>query len=403
MLASAIAAASDNDVTLLEKNGKVGKKLYITGKGRCNVTNYCAPSEFLENVVTNPKFLMSAVYSFPPEALMRIIEEEGVPLTVERGDRVFPSSGKSSDIIRALQQFCARNKVKIQLNCTVFSIFKRENVFHIKTSEGEYTADRVIIATGGVSYPLTGSTGDGYTFAKSFGHSLVKPKPSLCALILKENYIKELEGLSLKNVTASVFSGDKIAASEFGEMLFTSNGVSGPIILTLSAYINKLIDGGKKLVLSIDLKPALSLEQLDNRIINDFKLNTNKEFKNSLNDLLPRKLIPVIVALSDITPETKVNVISAEKRKNLAFLLKNLNFNVRSLDKIDAAVITSGGISVKEVNPKTMESKLVSGLYFAGEVLDVDALTGGYNLQIAFSTAYAAAKAAGSNIASNAE
>lgn len=392
MLASAIAAERGNEVILTEKNEKLGKKLYITGKGRCNVTNDCPPDKFLENVVTNAKFLTSAIYAFPPEKMMNLLENEGLNLTVERGDRVFPSSNKSSDVIKTLQQKCVRAGVKILLNCTVFSIFKQENVFCVKTSQGDITADKVIIATGGVSYPTTGSTGDGYKFAKCFGHSVSKRLPSLCGVNVAENYVKELEGLSLKNVTASIVDDGKKIYSEFGEMLFTARGVSGPVILTLSARINKLLDSGRKLSLCVDFKPALNEKELDARVLSDFSKYCNKEFKNSLNDLLPQKAIPVFVSVSGINEDTKVNQISAENRRKIVGLLKNFTFSVVGLENIDNAVVTSGGVSVREINPKTMESKIVKDLYFVGEVIDVDALTGGFNLQIAFATAYAAAQ-----------
>lgn len=392
MLASAITAENGNDVTLIEKNEKLGKKLYVTGKGRCNVTNDCTAQKFLENVVTNSKFLNGAIYAFPPESMMDLLESEGLRLTVERGNRVFPSSNKSSDVIKVLQQKCSRAGVKIQLNCNVLSVYKRENVFIVKTSSGDFSADKVIIATGGVTYPSTGSTGDGYAIAKSFGHSIERPLPSLCGITVKENFINELEGLSLKNVNLSILNGTKTVFSDFGEMLFTSNGISGPIVLSASANINKLIFNKVSLTASIDLKPALSDNELDARVLSDFSANSNKAYKNSLDGLLPKKLIPLIIKLSEIDPDTKINQIVAEKRKKLVFLLKNLRFSVKSLDDIKNAVVTSGGVSVKEINPKTMESKLVDGLYFIGEVIDVDALTGGFNLQIDFSTAYAAAK-----------
>ncbi len=392
MLASAIAAENGNDVTLIEKNEKLGKKLYITGKGRCNVTNDCTPQKFLENVVTNPKFLTGCIYAFPPEKLMDMLENEGLRLTVERGNRVFPSSNKASDVIRVLQQKCERAGVKTRLNCKVLSVSKQDGKFTVKTNEGDLFADKVIVATGGVTYPTTGSTGDGYAIARSFGHTVAKPLPSLCGVLVKENYVKELEGLSLKNVSLTVKNGDKNVFSDFGEMLFTSNGISGPIVLSASANINKLVANKVKLNIYVDLKPALSEKELDARVLSDFSANSNKAFKNSLDELLPKKLIPVMVRLSGISPDTKVNQIPAENRKYLVNLLKNLPFSVLSLENIEGAVVTSGGVSVKEINPKSMESKIVEGLYFTGEVIDVDALTGGFNLQIAFATAYAVAK-----------
>ncbi len=391
MLASSMIS-KNNKVILVEKNEKLGKKLYITGKGRCNVTNDCAPREFLENVVTNAKFLQSAIYGFTSEDMMAFLEENGLSLVVERGNRVFPESQKSSDVIKTLANACAKNNVEVRLNTTVESVKKVENEFIVATNKGEITCDAVVVATGGVSYPLTGSTGDGYEFAKSFGHDVIKPCASLCPIRVEEQKIaKELEGLSLKNVDVSVLKDGKKIAGEFGEMIFTAFGVSGPTILSLSAKINKICLINVKI--SIDLKPALTYETLDKRVLSDFKNYSNKEFKNALSDLLPKKLIPVIVKLSGIKEDTKVNVISAENRKNLVNLLKNFDFSVKSLAPIEEAVVTSGGVNVKEINPKTFESKLVENLFFIGEVVDVDAYTGGFNLQIAWSSAVAVARA----------
>lgn len=391
MLASSMIS-KNNKVILVEKNEKLGKKLYITGKGRCNVTNDCAPREFLENVVTNAKFLQSAIYGFTSEDMMAFLEENGLSLVVERGNRVFPESQKSSDVIKTLANACAKNNVEVRLNTTVESVKKVGNEFIVATNKGEITCDAVVVATGGVSYPLTGSTGDGYEFAKSFGHDVIKPRASLCPIRVQEQKIaKELEGLSLKNVDVSVLKDGKKIAGEFGEMIFTAFGVSGPTILSLSAKINKI--DLKNVKISIDLKPALTYETLDKRVLSDFKNYSNKEFKNALSDLLPKKLIPVIVKLSGIKEDTKVNVISAENRKNLVNLLKNFDFSVKSLAPIEEAVVTSGGVNVKEINPKTFESKLVENLFFIGEVVDVDAYTGGFNLQIAWSSAVAVARA----------
>lgn len=393
LLASSLIAENGNSVTLVEKNEKLGKKLYITGKGRCNVTNDCSPRDFLDSVITNPKFLTGAVNAFSSEDMMSLLQGEGLTLAVERGDRVFPASNKSNDVIKTLVKRCERFNVKILLNTAVRHIVKKNGIFEIGTDNGILTADKVVVATGGVSYPVTGSTGDGYIFAKTFGHTVIKPKPSLCPVILKDIIVKELEGLSLKNVNAAVMDENgKVIAEEFGEMLFTADGVSGPIILTLSSIINKIPDTNK-LFLVIDLKPALDEKTLDVRVLKDFAENNNRVFKNSLGALLPQKLIPVIVELSGIDSGAKVNMISSEDRKNFVKLLKNLTFSVKSLDSIDRAIVTSGGVNVKEINPKTMESKIVDGLFFIGEVLDVDALTGGFNLQIAFSTAFAASRA----------
>lgn len=396
LLASSMIAERGHDVTVLEKNEKTGKKLYITGKGRCNVTNDCSPSDFLENVVTNAKFIQSAIYGFPPEKTMETLENYGLRLTVERGNRVFPSSNKSSDVIKTLSKACDKAGVTTVLNAEVVSVAKNsDGKFEIKTRAGEnYSSDAVVIATGGVSYPLTGSTGDGYAFAKSFGHGVVEPKPSLCPIWVKEKETaKELEGLSLKNVEVNVFKDGRKIFSQFGEMMFTANGISGPVVLTISAEINKT--DMKNIAVSIDLKPALTTDELDKRVLGDFGKYSNKEFKNALNDLLPKKLIPVIVKLSEIPENTKVNLISSKMRKKLVNLLKNFTFNVLSLAPISEAVVTSGGINVKEINPKTFESKLVKNLFFIGEVLDVDAYTGGFNLQIAWSTAYAVSRALG--------
>lgn len=390
MLASAISAREGNQVTLLEKNEKLGKKLYITGKGRCNVTNCCSETEFLDNVVSNPKFLTSAIYRFSPQYLMELLESEGLKLTIERGDRVFPSSNKASDVTKTLTRFAERNGVEIKLNCEVLSLFKNDNLFCLKTNLGDFSAEKVIVSTGGLSYSATGSTGLGYAFAKSFGHTVIEPVPSLCGIILKDSCVKELEGLALKNICASVYQDNKVVAMESGEMLFTSNGVSGPAILSLSAKINRKDFSCQRYSLGIDLKPALSLEQLDARLIRDFEKYVNCDFQNALKDLLPKSLISVFVLKSQIAPYLKVNQITSAQRKSVAILLKNFSFNILRLEGFERAVVTSGGVSTKEVNPKTMESKLCSGLFFTGETLDVDAYTGGYNLQIAFSTGYLA-------------
>lgn len=391
MLASSMIS-KNNKVILVEKNEKLGKKLYITGKGRCNVTNDCAPREFLENVVTNAKFMQSAIYGFTSEDTMAFLEENGLSLVVERGNRVFPKSNKSSDVIKTLSNALLNNGVEVRLNTVVESVKKAGDIFIVATSNGNIECDAVVVATGGVSYPLTGSTGDGYKFAKSFSHDIVRPKASLCPIrVVEQNIAKELEGLSLKNVDVSVIKDGKKIVGEFGEMIFTAFGVSGPTILSISANINKIDLNNTKI--SIDLKPALTYEELDKRVLSDFRLFSNKEFKNALSDLLPKKLIPVIVRLSGIKEDTKVNVISAENRKNLVHLLKNFDFSVKSLAPIEEAVVTSGGVNVKEINPKTFESKKVQNLYFIGEVVDVDAYTGGFNLQIAWSSAVAAARA----------
>lgn len=390
LMAAGSAAQSGADVTLAEKNEKSGKKLYITGKGRCNVTNACAPMEFLEKVVSGNKFLMSAINAFSPQDTIDFLQKNGLKTVIERGNRVFPASGKSSDVISALTAYALNSGAEILTCSCVESIGKLTDKegFSAVVSGKEYEFDKVVIATGGVSYPSTGSTGDGYRFAEKFGHSVIKPKPSLVPLTVAENYVKRLEGLSLKNVGVSAYFQGRKIFDEQGEMLFTSNGVSGPLILSLSARISRMDQ--KAVGISVDLKPALTEEMLDNRLLRDFSEAINKQFKNALDGLLPKSLIPVIVELSGISPEQKVHQITKENRKNLVNLIKNLKFSVIGNGGFNQAVITSGGVSLKEINPKTMESKLVKGLYFAGEVLDLDALTGGYNIQIALSTGRAA-------------
>ena len=390
LMAAGSAAQSGADVTLAEKNEKSGKKLYITGKGRCNVTNACAPMEFLEKVVSGNKFLMSAINAFSPQDTIDFLQKNGLKTVIERGNRVFPASGKSSDVISALTAYALNSGAEILTCSCVESIGKLTDKegFSAVVSGKEYEFDKVVIATGGVSYPSTGSTGDGYRFAEKFGHSVTEPKPSLVPLTVAENYVKRLEGLSLKNVGVSAYFQGRKIFDEQGEMLFTSNGVSGPLILSLSARISRMDQ--KAVGISVDLKPALTEEMLDNRLLRDFSEAINKQFKNALDGLLPKSLIPVIVELSGISPEQKVHQITKENRKNLVNLIKNLKFSVIGNGGFNQAVITSGGVSLKEINPKTMESKLVKGLYFAGEVLDLDALTGGYNIQIALSTGRAA-------------
>ncbi len=369
-------------VTVFERNEKAGKKIYITGKGRCNFTNLCSQSDFLASVVNGSKFLLSSINGFPPQNAIDFFERLGMPSVVERGNRAFPLSGKASDVTAALTREIARSGGEILLNKRIDGVTKEGEKFVLTSGNEKFFFDKLILATGGVSYPSTGSTGDGYKFARSFGHTIVEPRAALSPIVLKED-VSSLEGLSLKNVSARVGK-----YSEFGEMLFTHNGVSGPVILTLSSKINRQ-EGG---CLSIDLKPALTVSELDKRLIRDFNANINRDFKNSLSDLLPKSLIPYMVDRSGIYPDKKVNLITKEERHRLVELIKNLAFTVDSLEKIDYAIVTSGGVSLKEVSPSSMESKLVSGLYIVGELLDVDALTGGYNLHIAWATAFAAAK-----------
>lgn len=388
-MAAGTLAERGFDVTLADKNEKTGKKLYITGKGRCNVTNECDGKEFLASVVSNPKFLMSAINAFDSYDTVDFLQKNGLNTVTERGNRVFPASQKSSDVIKTFTDYCRKNGVKILLSAKVVGVKSDGEDFVVSFSDKTERFQKVIVATGGLSYPSTGSTGDGYEIAKSFGHKIVKPVQALVPIELNEPWVQKLSGLSLKNVRCSVTAGEKEIASDFGEMLFTHKGVSGPIILSLSSKINRLNPNGLKLL--VDLKPALSDDVLDARLQRDFAELNLKQFKNSLDGLLPKSLVPVIVGLSKIDPEQKVGQITREQRKNLVHLLKNLTFSVKKLAGFEEAIITAGGVDVKEINPKTMESKLQKGLYFVGEVLDVDALTGGFNIQIALSTAYAAA------------
>ena len=392
MMAAVTAAERGCEVILLEKNEKLGKKLFITGKGRCNVTNAADMEILFKNVCRNEKFLYSAFYGYDNQALMAFIEEEGCPLKVERGDRVFPVSDHSSDIIAAFSGALRKRNVDIRLNTEVKSIlYMEDRAVGVNLANGKtLKADKIIVCTGGISYASTGSTGDGYRFAKESGHRFVEPKPALVPLEIRESWCKELMGLSLKNVTLTMMKGKKKLYEEFGEMLFTHFGVSGPLVLSASSYYN----GDPDTMLYLDLKPALTTEQLDKRILRDFEENMNKQFKNSLGGLFPAKLIPVMIDLSGIHPEKKVNEVSREERQNFVQLIKNLPLTVTGTRSFAEAIITRGGVSVKDVNPSTMESKLIQNLYFAGEVLDLDALTGGFNLQIAWSTGHLAGESA---------
>ncbi len=392
LISAYFSAVNGDKVILLEKNEKLGKKIYITGKGRCNITNDCEPEEFLKNVVTNPKFLFGAIYAFPPQKIIDLLDGAGLSLKTERGRRVFPMSDKSSDVIKALENLCRSSGVDIHLNERVERIITdNEAVNKVVTSSNEYICDKIIVCTGGKSYPSTGSTGDGYHFAKSLGHNIISPKSALCPIEIKGDFCKSLQGVSLKNVSLHVKRKGKTIFSELGEMIFTHFGISGPIVLSASSYINKYPLSEMELVL--DLKPALTDEQLDNRILRDFLKYKNRDLQNSLNDLLPKSLIKAIIELTKIQPFKKNDVITKEERKRLVDCLKRIKLDIKGLRPIEEAIITSGGVDCKQINPKTMESKLVKGLYFAGEVIDVDALTGGYNLQIAFATAYLAANA----------
>ncbi len=392
MLCAYFRSLNNENVILIEKNEKLGKKLYITGKGRCNLTNNVEVESFLNNVVSNPKFLLSSLYSFSPESTIIFFEKLGLKTKTERGNRVFPASDKSSDVIKVLENALIKNGVDIMLNTEVISILTEEGkAIGVKTNNETIYCDNVIVATGGISYPSTGSTGDGYKFAKTVGHTVTKLYPSLVGINLEGEEFKSLQGLSLKNVNLSATVSKKLVYSEQGEALFTHFGISGPLVLTLSALINR--QDFSKIKISFDLKPALSEKQLDLRILRDFDTYKNKEFKNSLDMLLPKKLIPLIIKRCNINENKKVNEITFEERQRLVTAIKDLSFSVNSLRGFNEAVVTSGGVKVSEINPSTMESKLVKGLYFIGEVLDVDAFTGGFNLQIAFSTAFTAGNA----------
>lgn len=384
-------------VILLEKNEKLGKKLYITGKGRCNLTNACDMDSFFQKVISNPKFLYGAYNQFDAYDAIDFFEKLGLKTKIERGSRVFPLSDKSSDVISVLKKELERLNVDVRYKCEADEIITKDGSFDgIRLKSGEILCgDAVIIATGGLSYPLTGSTGDGYRFAENAGHTVTELSPSLVPLYVAEEYVKDLMGLTLKNVSIKVRAGQKLIYEDFGELLFTHFGLSGPVILSASRHIIPYIKGGRAITVSIDLKPALDDKQLDARILKDFEKFKNKQFKNSLNLLLPNKLIDVIIPLSSINSEKQVNSITKEERQRLVHLLKNLTFTVTGLAPYSQAVITKGGVDVREVNPATMESKLVKNLYFAGEVLDLDALTGGFNLQIAWTTGYLAGKSAG--------
>ena len=404
MLCSIISAQNGADVTLIEKNEKLGKKLYITGKGRCNLTNCNGFDDYMNNIISNNKFLYTALKTYDSTSCMYFFENNGLPLKIERGNRIFPQTDKSSDVIRTLTRKIEHLGVTVLLNEKVTDIIVNSNVItNVVTTKGTYEVDKVVIATGGLSYPLTGSTGDGYKFAQKVGHTIVPTVPALVGIILdfgisinknkiQYNSLGKLQGISLKNIKAKIIdkSNGRIIFEEFGEMLFTADGVSGPIMLTISSKINRL--SLNNLFLSIDLKPALDENVLEKRIIKDFNENLNKQIKNVLNLLVPSGLINTILKLAEINPEKQINSINKIERKNLITVLKNLNFNIKSLQNVSTAIVTAGGISVKEINPKTMQSKLINNLYFAGEIIDVDALTGGYNLQIAFSTGYCAGK-----------
>lgn len=387
IMAALQADLRGDKVVLIEKNEKIGKKLFITGKGRCNITNDCEPREFLKSVVSNSKFLISAINQFSSADTIDMCLNNGCSVKTERGNRVFPQSDKSSDIIKMFGKMLDSSNVQLRLDTNVSKIVCDNDKVDGVIANGEFLkADKVIIATGGKSYPGTGSTGDGYEFAKKAGHTIVELKSALSGIDVEEN-VTDLAGLTLKNVTASVMRDNKILHSEFGEMLFTHTGVSGPIILTLSSFINR--EQGE-LKLKIDLKPALDEKTLDDRLLKDFEQANNKDLKNAIGNLTVKTLLPIIIENSMIAETKKVNQITKQERSNLIKAIKGIEFNIKGLCALSTAIVTGGGVNVKEINPKNMESKIIKGLHFVGEVLDLDALTGGYNLQIALSTGYVA-------------
>ena len=411
LMAAYTAAENGHKVILFEKNEKLGKKIYITGKGRCNFTNDSAPNDFLSSVVRGQKFLTGAIYSFSSQKTIDFFEKYGLSIKIERGNRAFPTSDHASDVTKTLEKACKSVGVEIHLNekveeivsimpdiipmsgidrGTSLDIIPMPHVVKLRTSNGEYACDEIIVATGGVSYPSTGSTGDGHTFARALGHSVTDLKPGLCGLNVPGDWYKSLQGLTLKNVTFSVENQGKTIYSEFGEMLFTHFGVSGPIILSASSYINRL--PLSSLTAFLDLKPALDVETLDKRLLRDFDKYKNRQITNALCEVLPQKIIPIVLQFAGISATKNVNVLTKEERGRLIKTMKGLPIKLQSLRGFEEAIITSGGINLTEINPKTMESKKVKGLRFCGEVLDVDALTGGFNMQIAFATGYAAGK-----------
>lgn len=393
LMAASAAAQAGAQVVLFEKNAKVGRKIMITGKGRCNVTNDCDVPSVLANIPVNPRFLYSALGKCSPADIMAFFEGLGVPLKTERGNRVFPVSDKALDIVDALFFHVKRLGVRLELGCTVEDIETRDGaVCGVRVNGKVFAADRVIVATGGASYPATGSTGDGYTFARVLGHTIIPPRPSLVPLVAEGDVCSKLMGLSLKNVRITVRENEKPIFEDFGEMLFTHFGLSGPLILSASAHMRHF--GSKQYRVDIDLKPALDEKTLDKRLLSDFEAHKNSDFINALGELLPRKLIPVVVERSGIDPRVKVHSVTKAQRQALLHLLKAFPVTITGARPIAEAIITTGGVSVKQVSPKTMESKLVKSLYFAGEILDVDAYTGGFNLQIAWATGRLAGQSA---------
>lgn len=411
LMAAFAAAEKGHQVTLFEKNEKTGKKIYITGKGRCNFTNDVSVEDFLQNVVRGKKFLTGVLYAFPPQKTIEFMEKFGLSVKIERGNRVFPVSDHASDVTKTLEKACKSVGVLIRLNekvenilttmsgiihmpdivdNTMSDIYNMPHIVKIKTDKSEYDCDEVIVATGGISYPSTGSTGDGYVFAKEVGHHIIDLKSGLCGLNLHGSVHNDLQGLALKNVTFTVKNGNKTIFEEFGEMLFTHFGISGPIVLSASSVINRL--PLEKLTAMVDLKPALDEQTLDKRLLRDFEKYKNKQLSNAFAELLPQKLIPALLSAASVSASKAVNAVTKEERARLVKTLKAFPLKLRGLRGFEEAIITSGGIDLSEINPKTMESKKVKGLRFCGEVLDVDAFTGGFNMQIAFATGYAAGK-----------
>lgn len=385
-IAAATASKNGHTVLLFDKKPKIARKVLITGKGRCNVLNNCDIETFLSNIPRNPKFLYSAIYALPPETTLSMFTELGLRLKTERGNRVFPESDLAMDVVRALDKLLSLNNVEL-ISEAVLDVTRENNkISQVITSKRTYDVDAVIIATGGLSYPLTGSSGDGYTFAKKLGHTIIKPKASLIPLVGDKSLCKSMQGLALKNIGIRLIENNKEIFSDFGEMLFTHFGMSGPIILSSSAHIKD----NKKYHILIDLKPALSEEKLDKRLLSDFAENINKDLINSLDDLLPKKMIAPFIKKSGIDMHKKVNLITKEERASIIHTLKNFKVDIDGTMPVDEAIITRGGINTKEISPKDMQSKIVSGLYFAGEVIDVDGYTGGFNLQIAWSTGFLA-------------
>lgn len=390
-MAAAFSASEKHRVILLEQNEKLGKKLYITGKGRCNLTNAADTETQIRNVVTNRRFLYSALYSFTNTDLMELMEENGLRLKTERGERVFPASDHSSDVIRTWEHLLRERSVEIRLNTRVTEILTKEgHISGVRAVTGGretvISCDALILATGGLSYRMTGATGDGYRFSKALGHTVMKCRPALVPMTVSESFISSLMGLSLKNIKIRISGKKGLYYEDFGELLFTHFGVSGPVILSASSVVGKRLEEESRLTLSIDLKPALTEAQLDARILRDFQENLNKKFRNALGKLLPSGLIETVIMKSGIDPEKNVNLVTREERKALLSVLKDFTLTLSGLHGYEDAVITQGGVNVKEIDPSTMESRLVPGLYFAGEVMDVDAMTGGFNLQIAWST-----------------